>query len=293
MQKTSKIIITALIIFSGFSLKAQLSNLITFTQEREPFTIIINGVQQNPQAETNVKITGLTAPNYKVKILFQNQAIPEINKTIYLQQETESSYEILKNSKGIWVMRMLNSVPMDEATPVAQGQDIYDYTTTPRLGTATVSQTKTVSAGGVIPGGVSITTTTTQTNANTSTNTTIHEQGEEHAMGDDDRDEYSGPRGCPRPMGSQSFSEALESISSKTFASSKLTIAKQIVGANCLKCRQVKEIMKLFTFESDRLEFAKFAYKYTWDVRNYFMLNDAFEFESSVDELNTYINRRK
>jgi hypothetical protein len=49
--------------------------------------------------------------------------------------------------------------------------------------------------------------------------------------------------------------------------------------------------MKLFSFESSRLEFAKFAYKYTWDINNYFLLNDAFDFESSIDELNKYINK--
>ena len=94
-------------------------------------------------------------------------------------------------------------------------------------------------------------------------------------------------------MGSHAFDEALESISSKTFAGTKLTIAKQVVSANCLKCKQVKEIMKQFTFESDRLEFAKYAYQYTWDINNYFLLNDAFEFESSVDDLNRFINSRK
>ena len=86
---------------------------------------------------------------------------------------------------------------------------------------------------------------------------------------------------------------ALESINSKSFETSKLTIAKQIAGSNCLLCKQVKEIMKLFSFESNRLEFAKYAYKYTWDINNYFLLNDAFDFESSIDELNKYIQSRK
>ena len=31
-------------------------------------------------------------------------------------------------------------------------------------------------------------------------------------------------------------------------------------------------------------------YKRTFDIGNYYQLNDAFKFESSIDELNQYIN---
>ena len=54
---------------------------------------------------------------------------------------------------------------------------------------------------------------------------------------------------------------------------------------------QVKEIMLLFDFESTRLEFAKEAYSYTYDLDNYYILNDAFDFESSISELNEFITK--
>ncbi|MCX6306345.1 MAG: DUF4476 domain-containing protein [Bacteroidetes bacterium] len=264
---------------------AQFSNMVIFTQENEPFTVIMNGIQQSPDPQTNVKITGLNAPSYKVKVLFDNKTIPEINKTVYLKPEVEVTCQVLKNKKGLWVLRMTGSAPVDEVGEPQKSQDVYIYSATPRVSTSTVSQTTTVRTGGM-PGGASITTTTTQTTSGVSG----HEVREEDR---NDHEAYSGPRGCPRPMSSHSFDQAVESISSKSFESSKLTIAKQIVGSNCLRCQQVKEVMKLFTFESNRLDFAKFAYKYTWDVNNYFVLNDAFEFESSIEELNRYINATK
>jgi hypothetical protein len=104
---------------------------------------------------------------------------------------------------------------------------------------------------------------------------------------------YSGSIGCPNPMMPTEFDDVKRSISSKTFEDSKLTIAKQVIGANCLLCSQVKEIMLLFTFEGTRLDLAKFAYKYTYDISNYYKLNDAFTFESSIDELNNYINGKQ
>lgn len=285
MKLQKSFIVTCVILFLVINTRAQFSNLVIFTQAKEPFTVIMNGIQQSPEPETNVKITGLNAPNYKLKVIFENKAIPEIDKTVYIQPEVEITYEVLRNNKGIWVLRMLNSVPMDEISEQYNGQEVFVFTTTPRLSTTTISQTTTVSAGG-ISGGASVTTTTTQT----TTSTGGHEQYE--GDGNDHMD-YTGPRGCPRPMEPHSFGQALESISSKSFESSKLTIAKQIVGSNCLLCRQVREIMKLFTFESNRLEFAKYAYKYTWDINNYFLLNDAFEFESSIEELNRFISSRK
>ncbi len=314
---------------AGISATAQFSNLIVFTQEEAPFTLILNGIQQNPEAMTNVKITGLKAPDYKVRIRFQNEAIPEINKTVYLQTETESTYEILKNNKGMQVMRLMNSIPLDQAAEAVTGQQIYDYTTTPRVSSTTVSRTTTVNMGG-FPGGPGITTTTTQTTMGGAEQTAIEinhtgmdqnsgfnrnddrrrdsdpgRGNERHRdnygnrnngksnMGDDDHGEYSGPKGCPRPMSNESFDAAVESINAKTFADSKLTIAKQVAAANCLRASQVRTIMKLFTFESDRLEFAKYAYAYTWDIKNYFVVNDAFEFESSIGELNRHINGKK
>jgi hypothetical protein len=104
--------------------------------------------------------------------------------------------------------------------------------------------------------------------------------------------DYNGPYGCAYPMSPQDFNSAKQSIAGKSFEDSKLTIAKQIINTNCLLSAQVKEIMLLFSFEDTRLDLAKYAYGYTWDIGNYYKLNDAFTFESSIDELNEYINGR-
>lgn len=47
------------------------------------------------------------------------------------------------------------------------------------------------------------------------------------------------------------------------------------------------------TFEENKLTIAKYAYTKTADPNNYFQLNDAFTFESSIDELNAYINANR
>ncbi|MBC8487143.1 MAG: DUF4476 domain-containing protein [Bacteroidetes bacterium] len=101
---------------------------------------------------------------------------------------------------------------------------------------------------------------------------------------------YNGPIGCGFPMSDQNFSDVKYSISLKDFEDARLSIAKQVLKSNCLIVSQVKEIMMLFDFEETKIEFAKDAYFHTYDIGNYYQLNDAFEFELSVEELNEYIN---
>jgi len=47
--------------------------------------------------------------------------------------------------------------------------------------------------------------------------------------------------------------------------------------------------MKSFEFEDTKLEYAKYAYTLCFNPENYWKVNEAFTFESNIDELNEYI----
>lgn len=104
---------------------------------------------------------------------------------------------------------------------------------------------------------------------------------------------YTGRRGCNNVTTDLNFKQMLSTLKAKTFESDKVSIAKQLFRTNCYTVAQVKEILTLFTFESNRLDLAKFAYSCTFDYDNYYQLNDLFTFSSSIDELNDYINNFK
>lgn len=105
---------------------------------------------------------------------------------------------------------------------------------------------------------------------------------------------YNGPIGCESYMMSdQQFAQATKSISNKSFEDDKMMLAKQISANQCLTTAQVSEIMALFTFEETKLSWAKHAYGRTYDIGNYWMLNDGFTFSSSIDELNTFIESKR
>ncbi len=85
-------------------------------------------------------------------------------------------------------------------------------------------------------------------------------------------------------MKENDFNAALNQVKKATFEDSKLTIAKQVFMYNCLTTDQICAMSKEFTFEETMLEFAKYAYDYCYDRRNYFKVNDVFTFSSSIDE---------
>lgn len=98
------------------------------------------------------------------------------------------------------------------------------------------------------------------------------------------------PAAPPCTMASSDFNDALESIEDKSFSDSKMTIAKQVSRSNCLTADQIKQIMMAFDFESDRLDFAIYAYRECADPDNYYKVYDAFDFEITIDDLEEAIH---
>lgn len=307
-----QITLLLMLLIASYQLQSQNSNLIIFAEQGERFSVILNGIRQNANPQTNVKITDLTAPTYKVKILFEDSKLGEMDKTVYIERGTENTYNIKKNNKGEYVLRLMNTIPIAEAPPAPATQQVVTYTTVPAETTMTRTTT-TVTTGDPQSGNVNLginvndqsmginmnvnvtgdpnlmttqqtTTTYTTTTTTTQGNTQYTEPPKVYVIPG-----YSGPYGCPWPISPQDFAAAKQSIASKSFDETRLTIAKQVISSNCLLCSQVKEIMMLFNFEETRLDLAKFAYRYTYDSGNYFKLNDAFTFESSIEELNEYI----
>jgi len=106
-------------------------------------------------------------------------------------------------------------------------------------------------------------------------------------------DHKKGGKGYNKPSGMNpaEFSALKNSVVSKSFDSSKLQLAKQAIASNYLSSAQVAELVRIMTFESSKLELAKYAYSYTLDRNNYYMVNNAFTFESSIQELVNYISK--
>lgn len=92
-------------------------------------------------------------------------------------------------------------------------------------------------------------------------------------------------------MSDYEFDQLRNTIDRLSFDSSRMQVAKQAIAHNMVTTRQVYALMNMMTFESNKLELAKYAYAQTVDKQNYFVVNDAFTFESSILNLNDFIYR--
>lgn len=88
------------------------------------------------------------------------------------------------------------------------------------------------------------------------------------------------------------FALTISAINKQSFDTERLKIAKNAVAQGNMSSKEIAEITKLFSFESSRLEFAKYAYDYTTDRKNYVIVQEAFQFSSSVSELQDYITQK-
>ena len=85
------------------------------------------------------------------------------------------------------------------------------------------------------------------------------------------------------------FATLKNSVQRQAFEDSQLRIIGQALDHNFLLSRQVIELMDIMTFDSGKLEVAKMAHSRTLDKQNYYVVNDAFTFSSSIDDLLAFI----
>ncbi|MDB5196130.1 MAG: hypothetical protein JWP88_500 [Flaviaesturariibacter sp.] len=103
-----------------------------------------------------------------------------------------------------------------------------------------------------------------------------------------DKSGYSNNAGN-QAMSDNEFNSLVQRIRSQWFGNGKMSIAKEAVGRSYFASGQVRQLLVLFSSDTDKLDLAKAAYRNTVDQRSYYQLYDVFQFQSSKDELDRYI----
>lgn len=282
------------------------NNLTVFSEDGLPFYLILNGIRQNEQPQTNIRMEALTADYYAAKVIFNDQSLGEIEKKFLNVTGPECkpcdvTYKIKYDKKGNLTMKAFNFSSLATAPPPPPNVQVVHYNTTPMpapvLGVQITETTTTHTTGtsdnvsmGVNVGGFNMgvnvnvndgfggtsqtTTTTTTTMTNVQPTQTV----------------VTSEPVCP-PMSSSSFNSLLNTINNQSFDDDKVMVAKQATSSNCMYVSQIRQVMNALDFEDSKLEYAKHAHAYCVDPQNYFQVNDAFDFSSSVEELNNHIGR--
>lgn len=288
-------------------------HLTIFSEDGDKFQLYLNGELQNDVPQTNIRIEDLPQPYYNAKVVFADKSLMEITKNNLMIADVDGIYSDVtykirrdKNKAGKMKMNFFSMIPVQQGYIPPSNVYVVHYGA-PRE--VVVAQT---------PGRVSQTTTTTTTQTNgTSIGVGVNVEGVSmgisindnmgggavtqtttttttHSGSHDGHDHHDAPRGCNGQycMSGSDFSKALSAVKGQGFDETRLKVAKQVVSANCMNVNQIKQIASEFGFEETKLDFAKFAYDYCVDPRNYFNLNSIFSFSSSVDDLTDYTSSR-
>jgi hypothetical protein len=101
---------------------------------------------------------------------------------------------------------------------------------------------------------------------------------------------YVHPQPAYYAVNDYDFSQMITSITNRSFESTRMQVAKQFINSHFFTSRQVARLLNTMTFESSKLELAKYAFAKTVDKGNYFVVNDMFTFESSITDLSRFIS---
>lgn len=88
------------------------------------------------------------------------------------------------------------------------------------------------------------------------------------------------------------FEELKDLVARESFDDTRLAICKEYIRTHQINSNQTKQLIGLMTFESNRVELAKFSYRYVSDPDYFYTVYQAFTFDSSVNELIYWINHQ-
>jgi hypothetical protein len=251
---------------------AQTSSLVVFNELGQDFTLVINGTHVSATPAQHIRVTDLQPSRYHVEAHFVNRTIPDQAVDIQIQAGRETSYALMQGDNGRGPMGFVFLSEFSTGYfPVAPQSAL----TVAYLGPLTNPNTVVVQPSIVVQPAV-----------------IVPQPVPVEPIRPNPLPGYNGPVGCDYPMDATEFEAARATIESKSFSDTKMQLAKQITRTNCLTTAQVVAVMQLFSFESQKLEFAKFAYDYTYDSGNYYKINEAFGFESSVRDLEKYLREK-
>ena len=115
-------------VFLASAVFAQRANAILFTEQGERFSVMLNGVLQNQSPTTNIRLNDLMANTYRIKVIFEDRNLGEFDRNLFVELGSESTYNLKRNNRGEWVMRLLSVTPLMQVAPViVPNQTIVTY----------------------------------------------------------------------------------------------------------------------------------------------------------------------
>lgn len=288
-------------------------HLTIFSENGDKFYLILNGEKQNDEPQTNLRLEDLNQPYYNARIIFADQTLTDVVKNNLQITDVDGTFKDvtykIRRDKNVKTKLKMTFFSMIDVRPdfIAPSNVYVVHYGAPRPQSVGYNQstTTTTSTGQGVNVGANVnigglnmnvsiqdpmmgSTVTETTTTHSSSGYSSNNQNQNY------NNDVPRPRGCTNriPMSNRDFASAFETVKNLGFDETRLKTAKQIVSSNCMNTGQISQICGIFGFEESKLDFAKFAYEFCVEPKNYFKINNVFGFSSSVDELNDYIQNR-
>lgn len=161
MKKTATLL--SFLFLSLIGLAQEKVNLVIFSEDLEPFYAYVNGIKQNANPETNVRIANVT-PNIALRIEFTNKALPVIKQNMALEPNMEHTARLKYDKNKVMKLRYFGSVALSEAPKDASLPTVNYHTADVPASNDINVQTTNSTPGNASIKVTSSTVTTTQTN---------------------------------------------------------------------------------------------------------------------------------
>lgn len=87
---------------------------------------------------------------------------------------------------------------------------------------------------------------------------------------------YNGRIGCGCPAGAHKFMEVKNMLTSYNNSITRMDVAEQIIPRNCFTTAQIRELAELWSNSITRRDFLYMAYGSTFDIDNYYKMENMF-----------------
>ncbi len=101
---------------------------------------------------------------------------------------------------------------------------------------------------------------------------------------------YTNNNGYYSKMSASDMQSLISTMRNVTFEDKMIDVVRTALKERMVETQQVRQLLKEFTFEQNKLEVAKFCYDKTTDKSNYYTLYNDFTFSSYSAQLEKYIN---
>jgi hypothetical protein len=304
-----------------------INDLVVFSNDGHKFVLIMNGEKYNEEPSTNVKVTGLVLKKYEVRVIFDSKRIKDLNTTLtFYNTGKECVFGLNRHGKK-YSMDYVSSTdipgfvnPMTSTTTTTSTQvNTNNNTSSNSTYHPTTSNTTSTSTN---TGTYS--TNNSTTNSQNSNSINVHagvfniglnengkinigtKEGNLNVNAKNPSGNVTlgqGPNsitlnkaakvGCNGPMNTLQFEGIKSKITTQTTEASKLIAAKSLLESNCYTTSQVKEVMNMFSEDSNKLDYAKNAYLHTNDLNNYKELKEEFKKDENKEAFLKYVKSMK